>query len=534
MAASEASSWAFHVGSSTPWTPLVLIIVVAVASAAFVRLRGLLLLLLLGGAAGFVAGWLFWHSWSLQTQMLAARTSSRWEAEVVGDSREGRFGARSDLKCPVDGVDLKITAMWPKEETPPEAGELLEFYGALRPPESDEFGRLSHQGGVVGSVSARAVSHIGRARSLRGALNPLRTRASAAIRQVPGPGGDLLAGVLLGDRRRLTGTQADSDFRTTGLTHLVAVSGGHLVVVAALATMVLRALRVGPKTVAVSVTSLLGLYVVVSGVQPSAVRAWLMAAVIASVGSSGRRGDGVGSLSAAVIVALTVWPPTAFDLGFRLSVLAVAGLLLFARLSERWVSEALPQWFAAAASPIALTLVAQLATMPLTISTFRMVSLVSPIANILVSPLVSLLLVLGLVGLLVSAVTPGLSHLVLLSAGAAGHAAADVAGWLAGWPHAAVPLSTGTAVLVAVTLLGGIAVWVFWPQPSTRIARGAAVLVVLACSALAIGPPQLGGAQIVVLDVGQGDAILIRDRGESVLVATGPSQSALREALGRH
>ena len=86
---------------------------------------------------------------------------------------------------------------------------------------------------------------------------------------------------------------------------------------------------------------------------------------------------------------LVASPSSAFDLGFQLSVAAVAGLAVFARLVEMWLIAATGSLWRWAVAPVALTLTATAATMPLTISTFGMLSLVSPVANVIAGPLVS-------------------------------------------------------------------------------------------------------------------------------------------------
>jgi competence protein ComEC len=161
-----------------------------------------------------------------------------------------------------------------------------------------------------------------------------------------------------------------------------------------------------------------------------------------------------------------------------------------------------------------------------------MLSVVAPVANVFVAPVVELLLLAGLGALGATAVVPPAGHVALRAAGALGAFAADVAGRLAAVPYAAVPIGANVAALALATAAGCAAVWIAWPVPSRRVAIvGAAVAaVVLGC--VALGPPQ-SGSGLVVMDVGQGDAILVRDSGHAVLVDTGPSESALRSALGR-
>jgi competence protein ComEC len=488
----------------------------------------------MGIAAGLALGCLWWVNWAADGSALTEAGSRRWRLEIMADETPGRFGSSSEarvLGAPGGGALVKVE--WPKGCAPPALGGEVEVLGGVSAVAADEWGRRSHQAGLVGKLRARDVRRIGWARSMRGLLGPLRQWACGRVAEVPGPGGDLIAGVVLGDRRRLADTQADADFRTTGLTHLVAVSGSHLVVVAAIVGWLLGAVGASKWLRVLVVGVVVGGYVVLSGVQPSAVRAWVMALAVSAAWFSGRRTDGGSALSVAAAATLLLDPASAFDLGFQLSVAAVAGIVFFARLAEEWLSAALPKWLTAIVAPVALTLAATASTLPLIVGTFGTLSLVSPIANLIVGPAVSAALVIGLAGLAAAAMWAPLGGIVLEAAGAVGGFSAAAAGWLASWPRAAIALALPP--WVGALACGGAAavVWAMWPQPTKVRARLLMAALAVGMFALAVGPPVGSGAQIVTLDVGQGDAILVRDAGKAVLIDTGPSESALRSALGR-
>jgi competence protein ComEC len=247
-----------------------------------------------------------------------------------------------------------------------------------------------------------------------------------------------------------------------------------------------------------------------------------------------RRSDPTSGLAAAACAMLLVWPPSAFDLGFRLSVLAVAGLLMLGRLAERWVSEALPRGLAGLAGPMSMTVVACAVTLPVTSGTFGMVSVVSPLANLAVGPLVELSIAFGLMGLAVAALVRPVGSLLLSADGAVLGVACAITHRLAALPRAAVP-SSGGGVLALVPLLTVFgALWILWPTPSKRAARWCSVTTLCVLLVFVATPlDAVRGASLTVLDVGQGDAILVRDGGHAVLVDTGPSAIDLRHALAR-
>jgi competence protein ComEC len=453
--------------------------------------------------------------------------------EVVGDASSGGFGRRSLVRLTGAARGTTLQVAWP-EGPAPRAGEAATVRLRHRPAARDEWARRRHRAGIAGTVVAKTARTLGWAPTLRGLVGPWRERSLARIRAVRSVGGPLVAGVVLGHREDLEGTPAESDFRTTGLTHLVAVSGSHLVVVAALVSWMLGRVRLPRFAVVLATVGFVGLYVVASGVQASAVRAWLMSAVAAVASTTGRRTDAVAGLAAAVCIAVAIHPPVVFDIGFQLSVAAVAGLVIFARLAEEWLCAALPQWSAALAAPLGLTLTAQATTTPLVASVFGAVSIIAPLANLVTGPLVSAVLVLGLAGVALGGSAPPVSSTLLHAACAFGSAAVGVAGRLAQVPYAAMPFQASGPVLVGSTFLLAATLWARWPAPRAGSARATAAVAAMIVVAVVAGPPASPGTSMVVMDVGQADAILVRDGAQAVLVDAAGDSAALHAALSRN
>jgi competence protein ComEC len=354
------------------------------------------------------------------------------------------------------------------------------------------------------------------------------------MNRIPGPGGALLEGVVLGNRRRLADTVAEDDFRTLGLTHLVAVSGSHLALACGAVALLGHLARLSRRQL-ILVTFLAGAaYAVVTGMPYSALRSLLMLASGGVAELIGRRSAAAGSLAVAVAAVLTWDPWAVFDVGFQLSAAAVGGLVLFGRLASDWVLSAFGGRCRSVAEAVGLTCVAQLATLPVSASTFGMVSVLAPVANVIVGPLVAASLWTGLASSVVASAMPRAGGVGLRAAAAVLGLAAAIAGALARVPGAAIVVSMswpGVALLVGAIGL----VWVRWPAPpSPRVARRALVVACAMSVALAVGPAPARDGSVCVLDVGQGDAILVRDSGRAMLVDTGPDPTVLRRALARH
>ncbi|MFO0704502.1 MAG: ComEC/Rec2 family competence protein [Candidatus Andersenbacteria bacterium] len=213
---------------------------------------------------------------------------------------------------------------------------------------------------------------------------------------VPYPAAGLTAGVLFGYRDEIPQTFVD-DMRASGLSHLLAVSGFNVTIVALVVGRLTQGL-VGKRTRTSVIIALVVAYVVLCGAGPPVVRAGLMGGIAALVNTSGRGGDARRALLVAA-TALIFWNPYVlrFDVGFQLSVAATFGLLSLGPLLQRLVHK-LP-------NPIGMrdaattSIAASLATLPIVVSVFGVVPVYGIFANILAAPLIPLIMATGSAGL---------------------------------------------------------------------------------------------------------------------------------------
>lgn len=214
----------------------------------------------------------------------------------------------------------------------------------------------------------------------------LRTRIRESIgerllRSIPEPAGTLSLGVLLGDDSGMTPPTRQA-FQTAGLTHLTAVSGWNVAVVAGIGELALRrwtALRVR----LLVLTAIIWVYAYLVGLQPPVTRAALMGSLYLAARWRGRPREPLTALVWSVIAMVVVTPEIRFDVAFQLSALSTASLALLSPHLGRY-----PAWLGALAVPV----VAQLAAMPLLLYRFGAYSLVAPVANVLAGPAVALVL----------------------------------------------------------------------------------------------------------------------------------------------
>ena len=356
----------------------------------------------------------------------------------------------------------------------------------------------------AGRIAARRVTQLGPAGDpLFRVGNAVRDRVAAGL----GPYGDepaaaLVGGFLIGDVRLLPPLDGEH-LRQAGLSHFVAVSGSNVAVFLALWWVVTGPLAMGPRRRALAGIAGLVLFVVITRWEPSVLRASAMAGLVLVARIAGVALSPWSALGAAVGGVLLVAGELSAEVGFQLSVAATVGVIAGADMFRA----AKAMWPAAS---LGVTVSAQIAVAPLLLIHFGSVPLVSPLANLLAAPLVLASTVSGGLGLLL-----GVRPLIDLAVAAA-DVVLGIARVASPWPQ------LGPSGLMVVVALVGAAGW--------RPLRAPVALVSAALLAALVFVPasRLRGAAVVVLDVGQGDAILIRgNAGETVLVDGGPDPVVL-------
>lgn len=360
----------------------------------------------------------------------------------------------------------------------------------------------------------------------------------AGLRRVSGvlseePAG-LLPALVVGDTAALPHRVVD-EFRVAGMSHMLAVSGANLAIVGVATLLLLRVMRLSPRWCAAGAGLVVVGFVVLAGPEPSVLRAAVMGSVGLLALVVGRQQAALPALAVSVIVLVLHEPAMATSLGFVLSVLATAALILVASRWTRFMTgRGVPRVLAEA---LAVPAAAHLATAPVVAGMSGKISLVAIGANLVVAPVVAPATVLGLLAAILAGPVPWLAELLVRLAGpelswmitVGRHAAAMPGGtmdWPAGW--------LGGILLAAFV----VAMVVVLRQKRLRalvIAVVAGLLVVLLpVRVLSPGWPPSGWSA-VACDVGQGDAVVLAtaEPGRAVLVDTGPDPGAVAGCLDR-
>nr|MBP8949911.1 ComEC/Rec2 family competence protein [Promineifilum sp.] len=321
------------------------------------------------------------------------------EPDVGDTNRRLRVAARELVidgqTRPVSGLVLVEAPRYPAIGY----GASLSLSGELLSPNalnSPDYAAYLARQGITSVMRYPAVSVVGEAsgRGWRRALLAVRERGRAALRaSLPEPQASLLTGILLGDDSGLPRALEDA-FQTTGMTHIIAISGFNIALIIALLDR-LAAPLLPRRTGAVVIAAFIVLYTLLVGASASVVRAALMGITyLVGLRLMGRPTLALAGLFTAAFL-MTLWNPlTLWDVGFQLSLSATLGLLLFGQPWTRRLRRGTAVLPPAVRRPatqllgegVVITLAAQVLTVPLLIYHFGALSLASLPANFLVLP----------------------------------------------------------------------------------------------------------------------------------------------------
>ena len=541
------------------WAPCVLAGAVALAFASL-RRRGARLaagaaLAALAAAAllGALAGLGFGGARLAAIDAGALRADPGQRLDLTGWVTAQPRRAFGEVRVQVDTDAGRLVVVAPEPVPDLAVGRAVSARGVLREPDEFRAAELARAGAAL-ELSAERIRPVPGSRpGLAGAIDGIRSRAETALGAGLDPEEEALArGFVLGQDDRIDPLVREQ-FRRAGLSHLLAVSGQNVVLLAILAGAGLALFGIGLRARLAATILIIALYVPVAGAGPSIQRAGAMGAAAILATLAGRLSGRAYPPLLAAAGTLLVNPRFGSDVGWQLSFAAVAGIMLWAGPARGLIAERLPSRLPeplarALADGAAMTLAATVATAPLIADDFERISLASIPANLLVLPAVAPVMWIGmLIGLLGQ--VPGIPTAPL------GAVEGVLVDWIAlvarvmgspGW--AETEIGAGGPVAVAIAYLGASAAVAvvlatlrrrrrLAVAPAARMLAAGAVLAVLAFALVAGSSgarPTATGLRVTALDVGQGDATLLeRGRGDPVLIDAGPPGGAAAEALGR-
>ncbi len=455
--------------------------------------------------------------------------------EVTGPARRSEFALRVPVRVRRFGaleVDERASLELPPEAAPPQ-GAILEVVATLAKPRTaeaegdfDEAAYLGRQGIHV-ILRADTFRLVGRRGGIGGVGDRLRRRVSSSLGAVPaGERRAVLAGVVLGEDEGLEADLRDS-FRASGLYHLLAVSGQNVAYVVAGTIVLVWALGLPRWLGELGALGTVAAYVLAVGWQPSVVRAGIAGGLASLAWLASRPRDRWYFLLVGAAVLLAWNPYSVLEPGFQLSFSAVAAIfLLVPRISRTLEGYPVPKPLA---DVIAISAACGLVTAPVLWLHFGAIPVYAVLANALAAPVVAPLLGFALAAAALHPFLPEASAaLVWLDAWLAGYLAlcARLVGNL---PYAQASSLSVLGALVAAGLVGVLLARMRGPRLRRAVAVASLTLALTVAWRVAPSddrpalPPE--GLRITVLDVGQGDAILLQVPEGSVLVDQGPPEA---------
>lgn len=364
---------------------------------------------------------------------------------------------------------------------------------------------------VLSAVPARRLTRVeivsAREESEATLLGQMRQRASRSIERVFRKDAPIAKALLIADQHEISPEMRDR-YARAGIIHMLSISGLHVAIIAGAVLLLFQLARLPPGIASIGSLIIMAIYVVIIGAPPPALRSAGMLGVATASRLWQRPTSPWAAWAIGAFIPL-VQPRVVLDLGYQLSVAGIAGLIASGVLARRVLA---PRW-----SGIKLRIgrdlltssVASVVSAPLVMWYFGRLSVVAPLANLVAGPVITILQPTLFLALALAPVPP-------------------IAGFLASAAHpllrafdgvaigaAAIP---GSSLQVAPTFMaavaGGIVVIALivaslsrYPARPLIIAVGASVLIAWAPS---IHLPYSGNVELHVLDVGQGDAILLR------------------------
>lgn len=267
-------------------------------------------------------------------------------------------------------------------------GDAIEFEGEIQEPiEFEDFSYknyLSRYGIFAVTYYPRDVRLLERLDSwtLKRILLVVKNKFEETInKMLPEPHASFLAGLILGAKRGIPDALMEH-FNTTGTTHIVAISGYNITIISAFIMKVLQG-RVRRQAAFVISVSLIFLFVILTGAQASVIRAAIMGTIVLIALNAGRLNSITNSLLLSAVIMLLINPKIlTLDIGFQLSFLATMGLVYVSPYLEKifiWIPNALE-----IRQSLVMTLSAQVMALPIIVFNFDRLSLIAPLANILI------------------------------------------------------------------------------------------------------------------------------------------------------
>lgn len=384
---------------------------------------------------------------------------------------------------------------------------------------------------VVAETKEAVITNLGRQSGGHSILTPVYTFKAAALQKIDqyltGAEKGLVKALLLGVKSDLP-DETEEDFRRAGLSHVLAISGLHLNILLLYFSVLIALIPRRPRRIAGPLLNIFAALFILflTGGSASVSRAAIMLILANLASLFFRERDQLQSLLLAAIILLVINPASAYSISFLLSFLATLGIVLFAGKFSRFVKRFIPSSYVA--DSVAITLCAQIFTLPVIAYVFNEVSTITILSNLVVIPFLPLLTIAAILFLAAAFLLPFVANFAAGFVFITARAVLFIVHLLAKIPFSAVTVGGKHFViyLLAAAFIGFCIYACFkTKQRKDRIVSCCAIAIAVCC-VLAFRGVGSTTLEVTFLNVGQGDAALIRTpQGQTILVDGGGTSS---------
>ena len=505
------------------------------------KTRELVSICLIAGIASLVSAGIAAICVSAGTSVLESSPVSSFELQIDSDMQTTDTGYRSACLVKRDGKTLGVAYVVCTERL--SRGTRICCVGRFSAPQHNSQGIQLMAEGYLGSIRVVRILDTEEDSGILACVSNLRDAILHTIKPSESDSQALIAALSLGWRDDFKERQLSDLFSICGISHVAAVSGAHVSIVCALLASILGKLHTPIRAQILALVVLSGLYVLMSGASASGIRAWVMALSALLARLSGRRSHALSALSLCGLFVLLIRPGLSGNVGFLLSLGCVGSLCVFGGYAGYAVhtivgKPSLPGWVPSTlririsyslvnlCRGLGVSLVASMVALPIAGASFGRVSIIGPLVNALLALPISVLVVLSVL----CAATCWIPVIQIPLLTVSGYLA-DALLWflrmLAHIPGASVAFEFNQTIAVVCILAVFVPLYLLWPNVNrTWLTRGLTLVASLGLIVF-FRWRFFAPARLCVLDVGQGDAILIQEGASAVLIDAGPDASVL-------
>lgn len=484
---------------------------------------------------------------NLQVENISKFNKETLVFEALEDQKNSSYNNTCVSKIVSNNINWKIKLQYPQDFDEIHAGDILKVNANYIRPNDSQIDNY-WQNGICASGKTNRIEKISR-NDLLAPIYKYRNHLIDIIRNFDwdenshSQAEQLLCAIICGQRIDLNSGDLYDSFKCAGLAHLVAVSGAHLSLVTAILLIFLKKLKLKKWKIIFIQSIFIFAYLICAAVPISALRAAFMAYVAIFSFFSKRRPAPLNALGICIIILIALNPQTCISVSFALSAGSTLGIIIFSRLFEYWILNFIKKCPQLISSATALTFSAGICSQPLSISIFMQLPLIAPISNIICTPIFTLLCGWGLIATVFSSifyeVLPIISKIFMWLAYITSEFLAQVVRVLSALPYASIPASMNTIFAVLLSFIICFLLYKTWPTSLTKLKNIRSIkkfwylgiCLASVCLLIIFLIPKSSGTELIVLDVGQGDSILLKSKGKNFLIDTGNQDNLLKTRL---